>query len=130
MITKTVYSIDVNEFNKLVKDTYGRPYDFQQQDGCQDRGIECFTVPDPHAYDFENDSVPEKVNGDDRGVSFKAWLERHPTQKLNAVDDWDREHGLELFWHRNFYPSLEMVTNDLHARGLIPIGDYHIVIDW
>ncbi len=126
----TVLSIDVGDFNELVETTYGRTYDLQQQDGCKDRGIEHITVPNQYAYDYENDTVPEKVNGDQMGVSFKAWLERDPKQKLNSPDTWDREHGLDLFWRRNFYPSVEMVANDLHARGLLPAGKYQIVIDW
>lgn len=121
--------IDVSDFDDLVQQTYGRPYSFQQQDGCQDRGTFEFTVPD-EAYDFENDTIPEEVNGDEMGVSFAAWLARDPAQKLDTEDEWDRERGLSLFWERNFYPDVQMVVNDLHAKGLIPAGDYVIYIDW
>jgi hypothetical protein len=37
---------------------------------------------------------------------------------------------LEMWWTRNFYPSVEMVANDLHKKGLIEAGDYVINIDW
>ncbi len=126
----TIQSIDVSDLDHFIETTYGRPFNFQQQDGCKDRGVAYITVPDPNACDYEADSIPEEVNGDQMGVSFKAWLARDPKQKLNSKDEWDREHGLELFWHRNFYPSIEMITNDLHAKGLLPAGEYQIVIDW
>lgn len=88
------------------------------------------TVPTTRPYDYENATVPEEVNGDEMGVSFAAWLARDPKQKLDTKDKWDRDHGLDLFWDRNFYPSIDMVVNDLHARNLLPAGEYQIVIDW
>lgn len=127
---KTQQMIEVSDWDDLVMKTYGRPYNFQQQDGCQDRQVYHITIPTPHPYDYENDTIPEKVNGDEMGVSFKAWLARGPKQKLGTRDKWDREHGLEMFWERNFYPSIEMIANDLHAKNLIPAGEYAINIDW
>ena len=130
MKIKTVQSIDVNDLDDLVKETYKRPYSFQQQNDCRERGVEYITVPCKHPYDFEDDTIPEKVNGREMGVSFAAWLARDPAKKLVTDDEWDREHGLEMFWERNFYPSLDMIVNDLHAKGLLPAGEYQIVIDW
>lgn len=121
--------IDVSDWDALVIDTYKRPYNFQQQDGCKERQRVHISIPD-EAYDFHNDSVPEEVNGEEMGVSFKAWLDRDPLQKLNTEDEWDREHGLNLFWERNFYPDVQMIANDLHAKGLIEAGEYVIDIDW
>lgn len=121
--------VDVRDWDALVEKTYGRPYSFQQQDGCKERQRVAITIPS-EAYDFENDTVPEEVNHDDMGVSFKAWLERDPDQKLDTDDEWDREHGLELWWERNFYPDVQMVANDLYEKGLIDAGNYTIDIDW
>lgn len=129
MKIKTVQSIDVSDWDELVESTYGRPYNFQQQDDCKDRGIEHITVPDDPE-DFENDTIPEEVNGEEMGVSFKAWLARDPKQPLDTDDEWDRKNGLQLFWFRNFYPHVSMIANDLHAKGLLPAGKYQIVIDW
>lgn len=126
---RTEKVIDVDDWDSLVEETYKRIYSFQQQDGCKGRQHIHLTIPD-EAYDCEKDSVPEVVNGEEMGVSFKAWLERDPEQKLNSPDDWDRQHGLRLWWQRNFYPDLQMVANDLHAKGLIEAGDYVIDIDW
>lgn len=126
---KSVQMIDVYDWDNLVEKTYGRPYSFQQQDGCKDRGTFDLKVPST-AYDYENDTIPEEVNGEEMGVSFAAWLARDPKQKLNSKDDWDREHGLDLFWTRNFYPDIQMIANDLHAKGLLPAGKYVIDIDW
>lgn len=142
---KTKYIIEVSDWDKLVEDTYGRLYDFQQQDDCKDRGVEYFTVP-CFPEDFENDTIPEIINGREMGVSFKAWLERDPNAPLNPTDDelkncnyfynedrdkWckDKSH-INLFYIRNFYPHFNMIVNDLHAKGLLPAGDYAINIDW
>lgn len=114
----TIQSVTLQDWDNLVRKTYGRTYSLQQQDGCKGRGVETFTVPCSDPWDFENDSIPEKVNGDEMGVSFAAWLARDP------------KRGAAMFWERNFYPSLEMVAQDLHVRGLIPAGEYQIVIDW
>lgn len=127
---KTVNMIKVKDWDTLVETTYGRPYSLQQQDGCKSRGVEGITVPNKYPYDYENESIPEAVNGNEMGVSFTAWLARDPNQKLNTEDEWDRNHGLELFWHRNFYPSVEMIANDLYEKGFLPAGDYLINIDW
>ena len=117
--------IEVQDWDNLVEETYGRTYSFQQQDGCKDRGSESFTVPIENPYDYKNDTIPEVVNGREMGVSWKAWLARDPEQALSSGDTY-----LSLFWERNFYPSLEMVANDMHERGLIPAGEYTIDIDW
>lgn len=125
-----VNMIDVQDWDELVEKTYGRIYSFQQQDGCKSRGTETFRVPITNPWDYANTEISEKVNGSKMGVSFKAWLERDPSQKLNTDDKWDRENGLALFWERNFYPSLESVAQDLYEKGLIPAGEYTINIDW
>jgi len=57
MAIRTVQMIDVQEFDGLVRETYKRPYSFQQQDGCKGRGIQNFTVPTEEAYDFEDDNI-------------------------------------------------------------------------
>jgi hypothetical protein len=129
--TNTRKTIDLHEWNSFVQEVYGRPYNFQQQDGCKSRGFYEFTVPSkPYDYppdDFENDSVPEVVNHEDMGVSFKAWLARDPKQPLPGRKD---DYGLELWWERNFYPSVDMIIEDLAARKLLEPGDYTILIDW
>lgn len=123
----TIRVIEVFDWDKLIEETYGRPYSLQQQDGCKDRGAEYFSVPEEDFEDFENTSIPEVVNGKERGVSFEAWLERSPDQPIeNERDEWERT----LFWQRNFYPHLQAVVNDLYKRGLIEAGDYQIDIDW
>jgi hypothetical protein len=119
--------IELEDWDNLVSETYGRIYNFQQQDECQDRGLVYFSVPDEEGYDFTRDSIPEIVNGEEMGVSFKAWLARDPKQPLEG-QKYDFELG--LWWGRNFYPSLWSVANDLHEKGLLEAGDYAIEIDW
>lgn len=126
MTIETVQSISLDAWDKLVEKTYGRVYAFQQQDGCKARGTRKITVPVENPDDFPNDDLPEIINSDQLGVSFKAWLARDPKQ---VVLDEDEDYT-KLFWERNFYPSLDMVVNDLHAKGLLPAGKYVINIDW
>lgn len=118
--------IDVGDWDSLVESTYGKPYSFQQQDGCKERGTHNITIPDG-AHDFENDSVPDEINGDEMGVSFAAWLARD-------IKEWNGYPGdinyIAMFWERNWYPDVQMIANDLHAKGLIPAGEYVIDIDW
>ncbi len=116
--------ICLQDWDELVSETYGKPYSFQQQDGCQSRGGFPITIPSD-ADDFENDSIPEEVNGEEMGVSFKAWIERDP-----EINVFDKDYKNELFWERNFYPDIQTVANDLFEKGLIEAGDYVIDIDW
>ncbi|MBK8255600.1 MAG: hypothetical protein IPK82_23420 [Polyangiaceae bacterium] len=125
---KTKNVIEVSEWDALVEKTYGRPYKLQQQDGCRGRGTEEITVP-AESSDHERDSVPENVNEETMGVSFKAWLARDPKQKLSNPED-QADYCLALWWERNFYPDVQMVANDLHAKGLLAAGAHTILIDW
>ena len=125
---KTKQVIELQEWDALVEKTYGRTYKLQQQDGCHSRKTLEITVP-AQADDYERDAVPEQVNHETRGVSFKAWLARDPKQKLSNPEDHE-DYCLALWWERNFYPHIQMVANDLHAKGLLPLGEHVILIDW
>ncbi len=118
--------IEVQEWDSIVTKTYGKPYSFQQQDGCKSRGIFRITIPD-EAEDFERDTVPEIVNHEEMGVSFKAWMERDPKKLLEGDTG---NHSLGLWWERNFYPDVQMIANDLCKKGIIEKGNYIIEIDW
>jgi hypothetical protein len=129
MITiKTQQVIELGDWDNLVISTYGKPYSFQQQYGCQDRGNFPITIPSEYDDDFENDTIPDEINGDEEGVSFAAWLARDP-EEWNG-DPKDKFLCKSLFWSRNWYPDIQTVANDLHDKGLIPVGDYVIEIDW
>lgn len=120
--------IEVSDWDELVEKTYGKPYSFQQQNGCQDRGVIDLTIPSDWADDDSmNDSIPEEINGEEMGVKFQVWLDRDPQEWKGTKDD---ALYLDLFWSRNFYPDLYTLANDLHAKGLIEAGDYSINIDW
>ncbi len=125
---KTKQVIELDDWNALVVKTYGRPYHLQQQDGCRDRGTEEITIP-AEASDHGRTSIAEEVNGEEMGVSFAAWLARDPKQKLSDPEE-QEDYCLELWWERNFYPDLQMVANDLYAKGLIEAGKHAILIDW
>jgi hypothetical protein len=118
--------IEVSDWDDLVEKTYGKIYSFQQQEGCQSRGVHTIRVPE-ECEDYDQTSIPEVINGEEMGVSFAAWLARNP-KEWNG--DPKEKRFLDLFWSRNFYPELQVVANDLHAKGLIPAGEYDINIDW
>ena len=124
--TRTEHLIDVGDFDKLVIDTYGKSYSFQQQDDCKERHLVRVTVPE-EASDYDRDTVPEVINGREMGVSFKAWLARDPKEWNGKPED---IRFIDMFWERNFYPDVQMILNDLHEKGLIDAGDYAIDIDW
>jgi hypothetical protein len=118
--------ISLQDWDLLVQEVYERPYRFQQQDGCKERQRVPITIPN-FDEDYENDTVPEVVNHRDMGVSFKAWLERDPSKQIQGQK---YDYELLLWWERNFYPDVQMIANDLHAKGFIEAGDYTIDIDW
>ena len=124
---RNVIMFEVDEQDNLVSSTYGRVYNFQQQNGCKDRGIYYFTVPieDYYIEDYEREEIPEEVNGEIKGVSFKAWLERDPN-----TPNFLEKYRHELFWDRNFYPHVSMIIKDLENKGILKEGEYIINIDW
>lgn len=127
-----IYEID---FSKIVSKIYGRPYTFQQQDDGRDKDqgtVFIFTVPvKPEMLnDYENNSIPEEVNGDEMGVSFESWLKRDPKQHLKDDEDGHKEYAINLFWDRNFYPSVYMIIDDLHKKGILSEGKYIMYINW
>lgn len=127
MNIKKTNLIEVQDWDDLVEKTYGRPYMFQQQEGCQDRGTFQITIPVENYSDEFDEEIPEKVNGEIMGVKFSTWLTRDPKQKLKGqTNNWENS----LWWERNFYPDIQMVANDLYKKGLIEKGDYLINIDW
>jgi len=135
MKIKNVSIISVQDFDKLVQETYRKYYSFQQQDGCKSRQTVYITVPDIETNDVERDTIPEVVNGEEEGVNFKAWLERDIKQGLKGdptigKEATDEQWRIELWWARNFYPDVQMIVNDLHSKGLLPAGEYGINIDW
>ena len=125
-VTKKMF-IEVQDWDKLVKETYGKPYSFQQQYGCQERGIFEITIPSNDTLDHEmNDEIPEIINGEEKGVKFEVWLKKNPKKNSQKWENW----RIDTFWHRNFYPDVQTVANDLHSKGLIEAGDYVININW
>lgn len=123
---QTVQMIEVADWNEFVSQVYGRPYDFQQQEGCRHRGIYRITVPD-EVDDYVTHKTSEVISGRKYGVTFDSWLARDPKDPLpNQQYDWE----LTMWWDRNFYPMIEAVANDLHAKGLLAAGEYIINIDW
>lgn len=143
--------VQVRDWDNLVEKTYGKPYCFQQQEGCKGRGIHHLTVPSQWTGDSEmNDSIPEVINDEHKmGVKFDVWLKRDPNEPLNPSKQqlkqcpyyhgksendeikWkqDKSH-IHMFWERNFYPDIYTVANDLYEKGIIEKGDYIINIDW
>lgn len=125
---KNMRVIRVQDWDKLVSGVYGKPYSFQQQNGCQSRGTFYLSIPSNDTMDDEmDDEIPEIVNSPIMGVKFEKWLERDPKKPLSGGSD---IRGTNMWWKRNFYPDINTLANDLYKRGLIDEGEYLIEIDW
>lgn len=129
--TSTRTTISVQDWDDFVTEVYGRPYSFQQQDGCKDRGTCELEVSDEYDPEFtagyDNDTIPDDVDTNEMCVSLKGWLARDPKQPL-ANQKYDFE--LRSWWERNFYPQVDVLAQDLWKRGLLKAGKYTIIIDW
>ncbi len=150
MIYKNVKMIDDSDWDELVCKTYGKRYIFQQQYGCQSRGVVGITIPYESYEEEMNDRIAEVINNErEMGVKFDVWLKRDPDAPLNPTKEelencnyyygkteedakkWKEDKSnIEMFWERNFYPNLQTLANDLHKKGLIEAGEYKIEIDW
>lgn len=127
MKIKTEKIIEVDDWDELVRNTYKRPYNFQQQDGCKERRLETLNVPIEFDDSDFPETVPEEVNHPEMGVRFSSWLARDPK---TLIAEGKEEWLTKLWWERNFYPDVQMIANDLHAKGLLEAGKYLIKIDW
>ena len=120
--------IEVHDWDDFVQETYSKPYNFQQQEGCRERGHFSFSLPLGYTPEVvENTDIKYTTEDSSMGVSLKQWLDRSPTTKLlNQKYD----HDLELWWDRNFYPDFDELIQDMYLRGLLEPGEYIIIIDW
>lgn len=119
---KTEKVIMSQEWDRVVTETYGRPYCLQQQNGRQNCGLVYFEVPGESNDSDMNDFIPEFLN-DVMGVKFAQWLDRNPI-KLTPSGKND-----PIWWERNFYPDFQTVANDLYTKGLLEAGEHIICID-
>jgi hypothetical protein len=124
---KTKKVIDEYDWNQLVIKTYGKPYTFQQQEGCManntffELSIPCEFTNDEDAHE----EIPEILETEIMGVKFDKWLARDPKQLING-QSWETI----LWWERNFYPDIYTLANDMYEKGVIEKGEYIIKIDW
>jgi len=129
MKIKTIKQITSQDWDKLVIETYGKHYCFQQQDGCKPEGVEIINTSEKYLEDFESTEIPFEINGEEMGVTFKTWLDATP-EEIDKHFAFNENYGNELFWERNFYPHVSMIANDLYKKGLLEDGEYQIVIAW
>lgn len=134
LIVETINQIYSLDWDNFVMEIYGKPYYFQQQDECRERGNYYIgIIPDDREEvetwedEYENDSIPFEVNGDVMGVTFETWLNTSPEDTRKYFDS-DSEN--DLFWQRNFYPDINMIVKDLYLKGLLEPGNYQITVDW
>ncbi len=131
MKIRTEKIIEVSDWDDLVEKVYKKPYSFQQQDGCKERQLVRLTVPQEFDDSDLPETVPEIVNHPEMCVKFSSWLERNSNQPLDGDKDCGKKDwGIRMWWERNFYPDIQMIANDLYAKGLLDAGEYYINIDW
>lgn len=118
--------IENYKWSEFISSVYNLPYNYQQQNECQNTNFE-FNIPnDLEEEDLGSDSIPYEVNGKDECVKFDVWV----NSKLEDISkNFEYESDAVIFYNRNFYPSIFQILNDLYNRGLIEEGDYLIRID-
>ncbi len=88
---RNVRFVSDSDWDDLVQETYNRPYIFQQQDGCRDRGTFTLEVPSMESDDDDmNESIDHdcnKISGcEEYGVKFKTWLAETSKRYISLVD--------------------------------------------
>ena len=106
-----------SEFSDLVRQTFERPYSLQQQGDMHSQ--ESFV-----RFDVPADREEEEHW---QAVSMEEWLAATPPdpedRSMEAFTD-------RLRWDREFYPQLDSVANELHARGQLDAGTYVLHVWW
>lgn len=138
--------IEHRDFERIVREVYGLPYDVQRGEYSQNSYIEVYDVDgsgsDEIGYWSGLKSVysrlifdnAEYVNldPDDEAAVIEYWRNHSNTNASGYGDDRpfdDRyldENGEYSFWQ----PPEFWVLNNLCTRGVIEPGNYHITIDW
>lgn len=113
--------IGESDFSRYVSEHYGRPYNLQQQgDMLGQESAVKLTVPDPEDGEWEGMTMPTLVQ----------WQEATPPGD-HPEGGYDPNVSREnMRWEREYYPQLEAVANDLHAKGLLDAGEYILFVSW
>lgn len=123
-------------WNAFVESVFGKEpntYNFQQQNGCRDRGLYLVRVfPSEEDLLDEQELLDEEISykvngyGEMFGVSLKTWLN---TSKEDTKSKVGKDYLNDLFWARHFYPTIEELVAYLYKLGLLEEGDFYIEID-
>lgn len=140
--------IEHDDFEKIVQEVYGLPYDVQRGELAQNSYIDFYEVIDGKGADqvgywtglsigqygvgikYDNAKYVDFDFDDEKGI-LEYWANHSNT---NASGYGDRpfderyldENGEYAFWQ----PPEYWVIDNLCARGIIEPGDYLITIDW
>lgn len=125
---ETIKVIDVDKWNDFIVETYGKPYNFQQQDGCKERQ---YTNVDVKYYVGEwdiNEELEEleEYGGDIPFVRLDEWLAKEVEKPSEGNEKW----RIETRWERDFYPHIGELIIDLYNKNLIKLETFYINIDW
>lgn len=113
MRIKTVYQVDCFDLDELVTTTYGRSWSLLEA-GRWGVGNDGEISQDT----MINVSVPNKYDGEVDDMTVDQWLE----QPEPEGPSWKRPYVQS--------PPLYMLMADLHAKGLIPEGEYAVRCWW
>lgn len=109
--------IHESELSKRVAEMFERPYQLQQQGDML--GQDSVVIAD----------VPAEPEFDLDLPSFLEWSTRDVNLEPPG-ESWHYPWQRELWWHREFYPDLQEVLNELHRLGELPEGKYAIHVWW
>lgn len=119
--------IHYSDWNEFIYSIYKLPYNYQQQNDCQNKSIEISIPRDIlDNWDDGADSIPYEVNGEEMCVKFDTWKN---SDFKEMCKHFDGEWRARLFYERNFYPDINPLLDDLYKRGLLEEGEYLILVD-
>ena len=99
---KTVKLVWESDLQDLILDTYGRRTEWAAEQEMSQNETRNFTVPSNRYVDEDSLTVAQ-------------WLAGETT---------------ELYGYTLVEPEMQLILNDLHARGLVEAGEYVVEVWW
>ena len=122
--SKAVQIVQHYDWDEFVEEVYAKTYKFKKQPDKLFTRMQFITVPLAEVEEYKNTKIPFEPFPLQFGVSFETWKNSTPEETLQHFKfDWDDDD----FWECGFFPHIQMIAHDLHAKGLLEAGEYVIV---
>lgn len=113
--TEKVFFVTYEDWDDFVSEVYGKPYSLEKQK----EGISSTYVFDvPNNWDKQTDDT---YYNESYGVPLDYW------KRLNAdIYTFSSIEDFNKFWHKEMFPDVRALLNDLNKQGIIETGKYVI----